>query len=101
MPKKYFLLLVLVLKITLVFQWGTAGACIQNPTAIALFSQQDYGSEALEARCRPKLGQVYQLVATCQKFQQAGQFHQLATSLLGSGLLQLVTCRLFLTLQAC
>ena len=34
LPKKYFLLLVLVLKITLVPQWGTAGACIQNPRAI-------------------------------------------------------------------
>ena len=35
--------------------------------------------------------QFYRLVATCQQVQQACQFHQVATSVLKSGLLQLVT----------
>ena len=37
---------------------------------------------------------IYWLVATCQQVAQACQFHQVATSLLRSGLLQLVICRL-------
>ena len=45
--------------------------------------------------------QFYRLVATCQqlvdKLQQACQFHQVANSLLRSGLLQLVICRLVTT----